>query len=267
MPELPRRRGGERVIKKHGGLGSIYRCAGCGLLFRPTGLQTGPIARWYYSVIYGDGEITRSLAEDRDVAVAHARAGGKDRGALVEPLLDALPSAAQSIGVLGASWGYELLAFEDLGVPVWGIEPGDRRRAHGQRAFGLELYPTIEAARRAGRGGGVLFSSHVLEHIPTLGATLTEALTTLKPAAQLHITPRVDPLTPAVGPVIGREHPLGVTAEFWRRWAASHGLAVRLAAHQPPSEPIPCEMVALVAPPGAPDLEALDLGDGVVEAL
>ena len=107
----------------------------------------------------------------------------------------------------------------------------------------------------------------VLEHIPTLGATLTEALTTLKPAAQLHITPRVDPLTPAVGPVIGREHPLGVTAEFWRRWAASHGLAVRLAAHQPPSEPIPCEMVALVAPPGAPDLEALDLGDGVVEAL
>lgn len=260
-------RGAERVIKKHGGLGSIYRCAGCGLLFRPTGLQTARIARWYYSVIYSDGAITRSVVQDRAAAVAEARVGGKDRAALVAPLLAALPPDARNIGVFGASWGYELLVFEDLGVPVWGIEPGDVRRERGIHAFGLELYPSIAAAHRAGRGGGVLFSSHVLEHIPTLTATLDEALAVLKPAAQLHITPRVDPCTAAIAPIIGREHPLGVTAEFWRRWSARNGLTIRLAAHQPGSEPVPCETVALLARTGTLDLDALDLGPGVAEAL
>lgn len=258
-----RRRGARSVIRKHGGLGSIYRCGACGLLYRPTGLQSGRVARWYYSVLYGDdAALTTAPVEDRAEALSKARAGGKDRNALIAPLLAALPEDARSIGVLGASWGYELLAFEELGVPVWGIEPGDSRREHGRRAFGLELYPSIAEAARAGRGGGVLFSSHVLEHIPAVGAALDEALAALRPLVQLHITPRVDPLTPAVGPIIGREHPLGVTAAFWRLWSERHGLAVRLEAHRPPSEPAPCELVAVLAASSAVDLAAIDLGPG-----
>lgn len=259
-----RRRGGPVVIRKHGGLGSIYRCDACGLLYRPTGLQSGRVARWYYSVLYGDdAALTTAPVENRDEALSKARLGGKDRNALVAPLLAALPEGARSIGVFGASWGYELLAFADLGVPVWGIEPGDSRREQGRRAFGLELYPSIAEAARAGRGGGVLFSSHVLEHIPAVATALDEVLSVLRPAVQLHITPRVDPLTPAIGPIIGREHPLGVTAAFWRLWSERHGLAVRLEAHRPPSEPTPCELVAVLAAPGTVDLAAIDLGPGV----
>ena len=262
-------RGATRVIPKHGGFASVYRCDGCGLLFRPTGLQTGRVARWYYSAVYGDdSQLTTATIDDRAVALSKARASGKDRGPLLAPLLAALPPDARSIGVFGASWGYELLTLAELGVPVWGIEPGDARRERGRRAFGLELHASVADARRAGRSGGVILSSHVLEHIPALTSALDALLHELRPAAQLHLTPRVDPLTPAVGPIIGREHPLGVTADFWRRFASPRGLALRLAAHQPPSEPTPCELLTLLAPATAGlDLDALAFPAGAVHPL
>lgn len=255
-----RSRGAARVIRKHGGFASIYRCDSCGLLFRPTGLQSGRVARWYYSHFYGDDqEFTTGPLATRDGALAAARNRGKDRTALVQPVLDALPPEHRAIGVLGASWGYELLTFEALGVPVWGIEPGDSRREHGRRSFGLELYASLDEARRAGRGGGLIVSSHVLEHIPALASALTELTDALKPVAQLHITPRVDPVSPAIAPVIGREHPLGVTEEFWTRWAAGRGAALRLHHHQPgPTDPA-CELVAVLSSDEALDLGSLPL--------
>lgn len=224
-------RGARRLFAKHLGLGSVYRCGRCALLFRPTGLQTGAVARWYYSVVYGDqGIATEPTTTDREVARARARAAGKDRARLVASLLERVPIGEREVGVLGASWGYELLCLDPLGVPTWGIELGDARREHGRKAFGLELHASIGAARAAGRRGGVLMSSHVLEHVPRLDALLDEVDRELAPAVQVHVTPRVDPPTAAVASVIGREHPLGITEAFWTRRAARTGARLELAA-------------------------------------
>jgi len=214
-----------RVARKHGGLGSVYRCDTCALLFRPTGLTGEAITRWYYSFAYGDDPaFTTAPVADPAEALARARRAGKDRAPIVAQLLERLAPAERSVGVLGASWGYELLAFQSLSVPVWGIEPGEARREHGRTAFGLELYADADEASNAGRRGGLLFSSHVLEHIPHLADILDGWRALLQPALSLHITPSVDPFTKDRVTTIGREHPIGVTREFWRRWCAARAL-------------------------------------------
>ncbi|MBI1383078.1 MAG: hypothetical protein GC161_18575 [Planctomycetaceae bacterium] len=254
---------GELLARKHGGLGSIYRCAGCALYYRPTGLQGERVTRWYYSFCYGDDpHFTTAPVEDPTRALAQARAAGKDRSALVEAALAALPAGQRSICVLGASWGYELLTFARLGVPLYGIEPGEHRREHGRKHFGLELYPSVDAAAAAGRSGGLLFSSHVLEHVPNLSDTLDELAAALAPALSLHLTPRVDPFDTSRASAIGREHPIGVTLAFWRRRAAALGAPLFLAHHRPEPGAPASETLALVARPGQPlpELDAAMLG-------
>jgi hypothetical protein len=243
-------RDAERLLKKHLGLASIYRCRACELLFRPTGLQYGRVAAWYYSRLYGNQGIATELQDDtRETALARARAAGKDRAELVAPLLPLLPAEARSVGVIGAAWGYELLCLEHLGAPLYGIEPGAPRREHGRARLGLELFATPGDAARAGKGRGLVLSSHVLEHIAELEATLDAVERELAPAIHLHVTPRVDPFTPELGPTIGREHPLGVTEGFWRRWAARHGKSVSFRSHRPEPHAGANELVTVVHDP------------------
>lgn len=252
-------RGAAEVVKKHLGLGSISRCPRCELLFRPTGLQSGRVARWYYSNVYADpGIATEPRQEDRASALARARAADKDRSALLAPLLTALPEGERRVGFLGASWGYELLCCEHLGVPLWGYEPGAPRREHGRTTFGLDLFARIEDAAAAGRRGGIVFSSHALEHVPRLEALLDLVDERIAPALHVHVTPRVDPQTPdIIGSVIGREHPLGVTEAFWRRRAAARGLVARVLAHRAGTSGPYDETLALLGRPDVIDAAAL----------
>ncbi|MBL8783451.1 MAG: hypothetical protein JNJ59_01010 [Deltaproteobacteria bacterium] len=243
-------RGASEVLKKHLGVASIYRCGACELLFRPTGLQTGRVAAWYYSRLYGNQGIATEPQDDtRETALVRAREAGKDRSTLVATLLPLLPEGARTIGVVGASWGYELLCMEHLGLPLYGIEPGEPRREHGKRRFGLALFADAREARAAGHGGGLVMSSHVLEHIAELEATLDAVQRELTPFMQVHVTPRVDPFTSELAPTIGREHPLGVTEAFWRRWAARHGRAVSFRTHRPEPHMPAGELVTIVYDP------------------
>lgn len=246
------------LYRKHFGVASVYQCRGCELLFRPTGLQSTAVARWYYSRLYGDqGIATEPTTTDRATALARARAADKDRSPLVEALLPLVPESARHVGVLGASWGYELLCLEHLGVPLYGIEPGEPRREHGKRSFGLELHASVADAAKAGHRGGIVISSHVLEHIPRLTDVLDEVDRELAPVLHLHLTPRVDPLTPRIAVVIGREHPLGVTEAFWMKRAAERGWAIRLASHVPEPAVSLGETLAALARPDVVDVARL----------
>lgn len=249
----------ERLHRKHLGMGSIFRCRRCELFFRPTGLQTSGVAKWYYSAVYGDqGLATDPTTSDRVVALARARAADKDRSALIEALLGLVPAAQRRVGVLGATWGYELLCLERLGVPLYGIEPGAPRREHGRRAFGLDLYASVEAAGEAGHRGGILMSSHVLEHIPRLSAMLDTIDRHLAPSLHVHLTPWVDPPSDDVVRVIGREHPLGVTRGFWRKHAARTGQSLRVEAHRAAEGEPYNETLAIIARPGLVSQAELD---------
>lgn len=222
----------EPVVKKVAGFATIYSCSDCKLLFRPTGLFSPSVARWYYSSIYSQSGVTTDmeLSRQREALQRALAEEGKDRSAAVQALQHELPKERQRIAVFGCSWGYEIQLLRGAGLDAYGIELSDSRRGFAVRELGLEVYDSLASAGTHVRDTGIVLSSHVLEHIPRLDATLREIDRYLSPHLQLHIVPAVDPEIPrqTVRHAVGREHPLGVTRAFWQRWAGTHGFRPEL---------------------------------------
>jgi hypothetical protein len=205
----------------------FFECRGCHLFFRPTGLQHGRIPELYYSRFYEAG-----LATSGDAVLSPALrermvgAEGKNRNDLVRLLFG--PPEAGEIAVFGCSWGYEVSDLLKAGYTAFGIELSSRRRGWGRDRLGLTIYESPATAAADGRTPALVLSSHVLEHVPKLEPTLDDLQATLRPRRHIHITPYVDDFrsNSERGTIIGREHPLGVTTAFWRRWSGKLGFAL-----------------------------------------
>jgi hypothetical protein len=214
-------------VKKALGLATIFQCSECNLLFRPTGLFSPTVARWYYSSVYSQQGVatTMELSRERDALQQALAQEGKDRSEAVHALRKELSTDRQRVAVFGCSWGYEIQLLLRAGIDAYGIELSTPRREFAARELGLEVYDSPATAGAKVRNTGLVLSSHVLEHIPRLHATLAEIEQHLSPAVQLHIVPAVEPETPlaTIRSSVGREHPLGVTGAFWQTWAAAHG--------------------------------------------
>jgi len=209
----------------------FFECRRCGLFFRPTGLLHGPIPEFYYSQVYDAGLATNGEAVlDEELRARMVGNEGKDRNELVRLLFG--PPDAGEIAVFGCSWGYEVSDLCRAGYSAFGIELSNKRRDWGRHRLGLTIYESAAAAARAGRAPALILSSHVLEHIPKLESVLDDLQLNLSARQHIHITPFVDDFrtNPERGSLIGREHPLGVTTEFWRRW--SHKLGFEMKSRQ-----------------------------------
>jgi hypothetical protein len=149
--------------------------------------------------------------------------------------------------VLGASWGYEVMLLETLGLRAWGVEAAEDRRAFGRRHYGVDLVASFEEGVARHGQGGVVVSSHVLEHIARLSEFMRDLERTAAPVAQLHITPKVEPLGPQTACLIGREHPIGVTRAFWERLPSAPGTQRMTHFHAPAGEDPahPSELIAV----------------------
>ncbi len=232
---------------------SVHECSRCGLYFRATGLQGTRVAHWYYSRLYlGDGGMaTAPRVLPIPELLEWVRASGKDRSELVGRVLASLKQPPPWICVIGASWGYEVLSLRSLGIPTWGVELGDDRREFGVNNYDLKLFRTVADGLTEFGPGGVFVSSHVVEHIPGLQEFVWGLRSDSAPVAQIHITPRVEPMNASTARTIGREHPIGVTCRFWRTLASSTGDAVELAHHRPAGASAASELVCVLFRPEA----------------
>lgn len=244
---------GQVVHVKHSGLGTIRRCRRCRLLYRPSAFAGGKLERLYYERIYRP-ERFEAVGLSRVTARERAAAGGKDRSHLAWPMLKLV--RAPSLGVLGASWGYELACLEREALSVWGIEPGGSTRA-GARALGYDVFESIGRVPADMSRGGLLLSSHVIEHMTKLDAALDEIDDRLQPDLQIHITPRCDPADERVWPIIGRQHPIGVTVAYWRERASRTNRPVWLYFNMPANTRSACELVCVVGSEAVPSLQGL----------
>lgn len=208
----------------------IIHCLRCELLYRPTGITNRALLELYYGHLYSNAGIATStgLANDRAELEEALRVEGKDRTALLGRFKSEF-QRQPTICVLGCSWGYELSLLQDAGWRVCGIELSGPRRKKA-RARGFEVFPSEAELVTKILDVDVLFSSHVLEHIPRISERLNHLRSTVRPAIQVHITPCVERLgiDPSIDSVIGREHPLGITSQFWRRFATEASLDLQL---------------------------------------
>lgn len=214
--------------KKHI-IDAIRECRTCRLLYRPTAISKGRLARFYYSHFYTNAGIATdtSIPASRDGLREVVLREGKDRCGLVGAALRQHHVQPDAICVFGCSWGYELLALQSLGLPLFGIELSEPRRRLAIERFGLSVYPDISSAR--GRFvQPLVLSSHVLEHVPEVERILEELASTLRPRLQIHVTPAAMDGQQVRSRSVGREHVLGLTGGFWRRYAATHALDLTL---------------------------------------
>jgi hypothetical protein len=224
--------GNKRVLRRHGALGGTYECAACGLYYRPVGIRNGRLLGFYYSYLYRQPGITTEVEmASLPVSKLKARAAkdGKDRSALVAPLLAELKLQRPVVCVFGCSWGYEMLPLQELDCRLVGVELGAGRRELGRQQLGLEIYASLDAVKAALNRVDVVMSSHVLEHIPKLRAVLDQ-IRDLNPGVQLHITPCVEAhgSDPTTQRTIGRDHPIGLTHQFWRKFGAETGIEIAI---------------------------------------
>jgi hypothetical protein len=202
----------------------FVECRGCRLYYRPTGFD-GALVGAYYDHLYANAGVATETTLSSDQLARAMALEGKDRTALVAHLVPELPRPAR-ICVFGCSWGYELLPFRARGDTVFGVEVGARRRAFGRASLGLPIHASVEELARAEGGVDLVLSSHVLEHIPRMTAALDRLRSALCPSWQVHVTPSVERFAgdAATRTNVGREHPIGVTAAFWQRFAGERGL-------------------------------------------
>jgi hypothetical protein len=204
----------------------------------------------YYGLLYSDqGIATSPKLTSVANAVSESAAAGKDRTEIISKVLDAIcpEDPDRTVAVIGASWGYELMALGQRGIPSFGIELSDQMRRIGSEQYELSMYRTPDEAAAAGRRAQLVFSSHALEHIPRLSRFLLSIQNSLTPTAHCHITPLAESHEGIRTSSVGVHHPIGLTVEFWRRWSEHNGLSCRLYEHQPSRRDAYCELIAVAA--------------------
>lgn len=130
----------------------------------------------------------------------------------------------------GASWGYGVHQFAAAGFDAFGYEISRPRAEYGRKNLGVQISSSSEELADA--SFDVVFSSHVLEHIPDSKVPFRDMKRLLKPGGILMIlVPNGDGLLarsmgPKWGPLISQKHVLALTAEFFDKNLPDYGFDV-----------------------------------------
>nr|VFJ47287.1 MAG: Methyltransferase domain-containing protein [Candidatus Kentron sp. FM]VFJ47524.1 MAG: Methyltransferase domain-containing protein [Candidatus Kentron sp. FM]VFK07812.1 MAG: Methyltransferase domain-containing protein [Candidatus Kentron sp. FM] len=158
----------------------LVRCSGCRLLYRipqdPIASQSG-----FYQSGYVSGGLATYLPAPRELTrlLATAFRGTDKNFAQKIALFDVLgvPTGARVLD-FGASWGYALWQLQKAGYDAMGYEIGVSRADFGRVQLGVEIVSEIDSIRGPFH---VVFSSHVLEHLPNPKVAFELAKRLLRP--------------------------------------------------------------------------------------
>ncbi|MGB6554301.1 MAG: class I SAM-dependent methyltransferase, partial [Candidatus Binataceae bacterium] len=147
----------------------ILRCQHCGLIFRYP-LETARDNAERYQETYDQTQIT-TLPTDKELArfLADGFTGYFD----FAPRVRALAALARPGRVLdfGSSWGYGIHQLKRAGFEATGFEISEPRARFGREKLRVSIIddPTILQGL-PDNSFDAIFSSHVIEHLPDLGA-------------------------------------------------------------------------------------------------
>ncbi|WP_406699014.1 class I SAM-dependent methyltransferase [Singulisphaera sp. Ch08] len=210
----------------------LRKCTQCELLFRwPKDFAEDN--RKFYSGLYReDNGVTTNLPSPVELAeMRQTKFAGTDRDATERlALLKQLKSSGRLLDY-GASWGYTTWQFAQAGYDVVGFEIDQDRAAYGRDNLGVPMI--VEPAELAKLPEGsfdLIYTSHVLEHLPDLRQTFDLFHHLLRPGGVLAIY--VPNATGIDRPEIfgrkkifgfGEKHTMAFTVEFFERNLEAHG--------------------------------------------
>jgi 2-polyprenyl-3-methyl-5-hydroxy-6-metoxy-1,4-benzoquinol methylase len=138
----------------------------------------------------------------------------------------------------GCSWGYGTYQLAQHGFAACGFEISRLRAHYARENLGVQVFQGAAELRALPPGSlDIIFTNHVLEHLPTIRETL-ELMSRLLSDEGLafHILPNFTGRTARSGmwlSWIGEEHPIAPTIEFFAETLPRHGFGRILFASSP----------------------------------
>jgi 2-polyprenyl-3-methyl-5-hydroxy-6-metoxy-1,4-benzoquinol methylase len=123
---------------------------------------------------------------------------------------------------LGCSWGYATYLLRKNGYDAVGFEISRSRAAYGRKHLALPVMDSPAELESLPNGSfDVIYSNHVLEHLPSIGKSLTLCARLLRDeGVALHFLPNFTGAAARSGlwlKWIGEDHPIAPTVEFFER--------------------------------------------------
>lgn len=158
---------------------TLRRCAACKLLFRTPTTSVEENAR-IYQTAYSQG-FTTELPGDAALAELKAkRFQGMEKD--YRPILDVLAAVGGKAGDrlfdFGCSWGYGSWQMTQAGFRVDSFEISVPRRGYAIEKLGIHH---VEPADAESEAYDFFFSSHVLEHVPSVSKVIDLGMRLLRP--------------------------------------------------------------------------------------
>ena len=210
---------------KFGGVGHFSHvrfCPQCKLMFRwPK--QNASFNKFFYQRAYSkyQGDITTELPnsdELRRLKETNFVGSEKDFSNYVE-LLKML--GANSVLDYGCTWGYATYQFCQGGFDAEGLEISEPRADFGRKNLGVRIFGSTDEIVSLGKKYDCIFTSHVLEHLPTPRIAFDFFDKVSKPGGWLVVeVPNcggIDARREGVrwGPFSSQVHPLSYTSDFF----------------------------------------------------
>ena len=220
----------------------LRSCGACGLLFRYP-KDVAEESRRFYQTDYSEPTVTdlprpselRGHVETNFARIARDLSGTiavmkqfSDKGTLLD---------------YGSSWGYGVHQFRAAGYDAAGYEISRLRAEFGRRHLGVTIFDSIEGL--ADRSFDVVFSSHVLEHIPTPRVVFGALRGLVRPGGLIMIlVPNAGGVLArkfgtAWGPLISEKHVLALTADFFEHNLSSYGFRLLFGSSPYTRAPVP----------------------------
>lgn len=205
----------------------VLQCERCLLIFRWP-METAEEFDAFYQQEYKEGTITDlpSPSELAQLCAINFRGGPLDLSGKIL-MLQAL-GAGKRLLDYGCSWGYGVRQLRTAEFDAIGYEVSTPRAAYGRRTLGVEILDNPRALRELPpESFDVVFSNHVVEHLPTLGKAFDDFCRLLRHRGMLFLVlPNFNGTTARNGSFlswIGEAHPVAPTREFFLRNLAAHG--------------------------------------------
>ena len=166
----------------------LRRCSVCELQFRTPTTSVAENAAFYQEA-YTQG-FTTDCPTDEDLA-GYLRAGFVGSVRDYSQYIEIVRAAGQTTGArlfeFGCSWGYGSWQFRRAGFDVEAYEISAPRARYAKQKLGIRVHDTLDQVKGP---FDIFFTSHVLEHVPSVRLALDFARTILKPGGLIvAITP------------------------------------------------------------------------------
>lgn len=157
---------------------SLQRCRNCKLLFRTPTTSTDE-NRIFYQKAYSQGFTTQmpTVAELEMLKSSDFKLSDKDYTRYID-ILSALVRKGASVFDFGCSWGYGSYQIQKAGFQVEAFEISTDRRNYAEKSLGVHTHATLPDVQDK---YDIFFSSHVLEHVPSVLDSMEYGFQVLKP--------------------------------------------------------------------------------------